>query len=253
MIPTYVINLDKDKDRLQEFDDMMKSLEWKYERFPALKYSKEEHADIFKKFSFLKESQKGCTVSHLALWKKLLESNHERMMIFEDDARTHLRGETLKQKIDEIYAYLQEKNIPEPDILYLGKALDRCSEYEHVKDFVYISKHPVCLHAYIITKKAVQTFLEMIPYSRAIDIIPIIASDEEKSVLMVFHPSLFFQDRIHTFSNLTGSSHSMSSFCECVIPMMPTSQEDHVFIVWSILIFILLLILFFCNFWQYRV
>src|SRR5690606_36608208 len=106
---------------------------------------------------FLSYSEIGCMLSHVSLWDKVA-SNPElkRIAIFEDDARTHLTGNTLDDLLKDFYLYIEDNNIPEPDLLYLGKCLDNCINYEKIWENIYVSTRPLCLHSYIITKNGAQ-------------------------------------------------------------------------------------------------
>lgn len=222
---TYVINMDHNIERLESFAKMMSKLNWEYSRFSAIDGKLTESKEInkyFRRLSLLSKGEIGCALSHIKLWEKLLESDDERMVIFEDDARTHLTGDTLKNLLREFYEYLTDNNIPEPDMLYLGKAMDRCDKYEHVWRHVYKSVHPVCMHAYIISRKGAKTLLGMKPYGTAIDWQPILAVKKGTIDLMVFHPSLFFQDILNTTSNLRKFSSTVCTTSECAV----TEQEN---------------------------
>lgn len=217
-IETFVINMDRNKDRLVSFDGMMKKLDWKYSRFPAIDgklITREDRYKYFSKIIFLNNGEMGCALSHIKLWEKLLEGDAERILIFEDDARSYISGESLKTLVKGFYKHLSKNNITEPDMLYLGKAHDKCSKYEHVWENVYKSIHPVCMHAYIITKKGAKKLLDMAPYNAPIDMFPQKIAKKKNTTLMVFHPSIFFQDTFTTVSNLRSVSSSIRNNCEC--------------------------------------
>lgn len=238
---TYLINLDSDVQRLQEFDRIMTIGEWKYERFPAVNGKKllgswdnivgEEEYNKMRallalknkyvgKFHFLSKSEIGCLLSHVMLWEKVANTpGLNRIAIFEDDARTHIEASTMYQLLTDFYAHLTQHNIEEPDMLYLGKALDDCMNYEKVWGNVYKSKHPLCLHAYIMTKKGAQKLLKLAPYSLAIDMVPIRATEAGVIDIMAFHPSIYFQDVFGNVSNLRKISGAINHTSECLVTM----------------------------------
>ena len=222
-IDTYVINMDHNIDRMEKFDKTMKGLNWKYNRFSGINgklASKDETSKYFTRIRALSKGEIGCALSHIKLWEKLLEGNSERMLIFEDDSITHITGDTLKDTLLGFYKYLQENNTPEPDMLYLGKSMDRCDKYEHVWKNVYKSKGPLCLHAYIITRRGAKALLEMAPYSLPIDMYPAKAAKRKNVNVMAFHHSIFFQDVINTTSNMKTTPSSISIGCECFSPWL---------------------------------
>jgi GR25 family glycosyltransferase involved in LPS biosynthesis len=115
----FVINLDRDWKRMKELDMEMKENNLEYERFSAIKGSElTDESPIIKKYfaSNLKKynnNQKGCTLSHISIWNKIKESNHELTIVMEDDV---IIPKNLFQKLD---IYL--KQLPEDwDILFLG-------------------------------------------------------------------------------------------------------------------------------------
>lgn len=234
---TYVINMDADRDRLNEFDTMMAACNWNYERFPAVngkqlmgswehitdahQYEKLRDLLALKKryvqdTTWLSHGEIGCLLSHVCLWEDVANNPEKnRIAIFEDDARTHVDGNTVYNLLTDFYQHLEANNIPEPDMLYLGKALDDCLSYEKVWGHVYRSKSPLCLHAYIITKVGAQKLLSRAPFRHAIDVVPIKVTKEIN--IMVFHPSLYFQDVFGTTSNLRQLKAAVNNTTECII------------------------------------
>lgn len=268
---TYVINMDKDRDRLEEFDAMMAASDWNYERFPAINGKRlmgdwsqitdpeerkfYDHLIGQKKryvqnITWLTHGEIGCLLSHTLLWEEVANNPEKnRIAIFEDDARTQLDGHTVKKLIGDFYAHLAENNIPEPDILYLGKSLDKCLEYEKVWGNVYRSKHALCLHAYIITKQGAQKLIDMAPYIQAIDVVPITAVSKGGFQTMVFHPSLYFQDIFHTTSNLRQIKAGINNTTECLISMQHVTDDTWQFLGVVIVGAIAALILFIIFVW----
>jgi len=236
---TYVINMDSDTDRLEEFDHMMESSKWNYERFSAINgkklmgswnnISNLEHLehmrilfDMKKRYvsrvTWLSHGEIGCLLSHVSLWQEVANNpSKHRIAIFEDDARTHADGNTVRQLLIDFYAYLSLNNIDEPDILYLGKSLDNCIDYEKVYGNIYRSQHPLCLHAYIITKSGAQKLLNRAPFVLAIDMVPIKAIADKVLNVMTFHPSLYFQDIFGTTSNLRQLKAGINNTTECLV------------------------------------
>lgn len=271
---TYVINMDSDIDRLEQFDTMMMSSNWNYSRYSAINGKKllSSWSDItdpdefnmlrdqliMKKtfvstLNFLSNSEIGCLLSHISLWKEVANNPEKnRIAIFEDDARTHIQGDTIYKLLSEFYNYLEINDIPEPDMLYLGKSLDDCMSYEKVWGNVYKSKHPICLHAYIITKKGAQKLLQMAPYNLAIDMVPIKAIKKGIIEVMAFHPSIYFQDVINNTSNLRKKINAINNTSDCLVSQQHITEDNWLY---TIVIFIgliatvILFVLFLWRFW----
>lgn len=259
----YIINMDNEIQRLRTFDHMMTSehdtdQSWKYVRMPAINgrnlqkgidtvYRVDEDTldlincestlqvtDIsllkqryMSEFHWLSPSEVGCLLSHVYLWEQLVKNPYfERIIIFEDDARTHNDIITVQKLIQDFYQYIVANNIEEPDMLYLGKALDSCMKYERVWMNVYKSHHPLCLHAYIITKKGARKLLEKGPYNVAIDLVPIHEIAKKNIQVMTFHPSIYFQDVINNESGLRGWGAVLNITTECLVDQQHISDND---------------------------
>lgn len=246
---TYVINMEADVERLQVFDSQMAQLQWPYQRFPAVNgrtlTDTGFKATYVHKVTWLKPSEVGCLLSHVSLWKKVAEDpTLNRIAIFEDDARTHMEGESVLRMVSDLYTHFQTHKIPEPDMLYLGKSLDDCMQYQKVWNNVYTSTHPQCLHAYIISKRGAQQLLSMAPYFEAIDMVPIKAIEAGKIRVMAFHPSIFFQDVFGTTSNLRSLASAINNTCECRVSQQYIGGDTWYYVIIVIIALIAALILF---------
>lgn len=252
----YVINMGKDRDRLLEFDQIMKKFKWEYTRLEAVNGRKllnpwpdtvcsterdilVEQMRLKKQYvnnlTWLSKAEIGCLLSHVTLWEKVAtDPNLNRIVIFEDDARTHIDGDTVVQHLSEFYQHIRDNNMElqkEPDMLYLGKALDDCLSYTKVIGHVYKSIHPLCLHAYIITKAGAQKMLSMAPFRDAIDIVPIKAIKAGLIDVMVFHPSIFFQDIFGTTSNLRQMKGALNNITECIVAQKYISEDTWLYLI----------------------
>jgi len=94
MVKSYIINLDRNADRMQAAAERMAQLKMDYERFSAVDGSKISDAD-FESFKQARprgntgkswnRGQMGCFLSHYALWEKAAASADPYTAIFEDD------------------------------------------------------------------------------------------------------------------------------------------------------------------------
>lgn len=278
---TYIINMDKETVRLKTFDSMMNSqynpaIQWKYVRFHAINgkelqkgissiYRKSEDDlqllnckgtlypegvlglkdKYVKQANWLSPGEMGCLLSHVYLWELVAnDPNLYRIIVFEDDARTHTDVSTIQQLICDFYAYLGENSIEEPDMLYLGKALDECTRYEQVWKNIYKSYHPLCLHAYLITKHGAKKLLGRAQYDAPIDMVPIYAIAEKSLNVMTFHPSLYFQDIINNVSSLRDLGRALNITTECLVSQQHIHGDDLKFVGFVIVGFLATLVLF---------
>jgi GR25 family glycosyltransferase involved in LPS biosynthesis len=90
--PIYVINLKKSTDRLENVKKVMNKYNLKFNRFDAV-YGKDlsqeevnKNANILCRTLLCNNGMIGCTMSHIKLWKQLLEDkNNDTYLILEDD------------------------------------------------------------------------------------------------------------------------------------------------------------------------
>ncbi|MGZ5501321.1 MAG: glycosyltransferase family 25 protein, partial [Nitrososphaeraceae archaeon] len=229
----YVINMDKNKDRLINFTNMMNQLELKFERYNAV------NGYLFNP-THRSKGEYGCFMSHKNLWEKILEGKEEAAIIFEDDciiSPKYSIDET-KQIILEQYQNSVNRN---NDIFYLGKCLDMCNY--HVKTSLNIVRtyHPLCTHAYILTKQGARVLLNRFKDDGMED--PKIALDNfmaqciNRGYLKAFasHPSVFIQN------TLTGSTIRSNNLA-CFFNTKECSLPYHIY--WYLFLFILLMVIF---------
>jgi GR25 family glycosyltransferase involved in LPS biosynthesis len=108
----------------------------------------------------------GCALSHIGLWEWLVNSEHDKVLIFEDDAVIPTGFVNTANKIISDSNILQSNQW---DLLLLGgnwanvTAISRESFIRNIGGFY-------CLHAYVITKKTAQKLLaEVYPIHCHID------------------------------------------------------------------------------------
>lgn len=260
---TYVINMDNDKDRLIEFDKMMKGLNWSYNRQVAIHGKKifnreptepfdNNHLTLKNKYlafiNLLTHTEIGCLLSHVAIWEQLINNDKlNRIAIFEDDARTHITGNTIHQNLNGFYQYLTANKLAEPDILYLGKCLDTCFNYQKVYGHIYRTYRPLCFHAYIINKAGAKKLFNLAPFSEPADMIPISLIKNRSLVAMTFHPSLFFQDVMNTTSNLRSLGMALNNNTECIVTYQQIPEESAYLlgiIIFTLIVAIILFLIF---------
>ena len=198
---SFVINLKRREDRLEIFKNRYilnsspeKKIHIEY-GFDAKFYENEDEEEIhlFKtKFENLKPGEIGCFLSHIRLFKKLVESEEPYFIIFEDDA---LFCDNFHEKLDGILAELPENF----DILYFGgrffpdfimsienyvdvteniishvfpnmNVIDNNAIYLYTFDLVQRMQHDRTTHGYIISKKMAGFFLNIFNSSEKISI-----------------------------------------------------------------------------------
>ena len=168
--PMFVINLDRRSDRLSTTTALLNekgyapitriiatdgSAEWEtlkdIVKSGAMQSKNESHP--------LSKGAVGCYISHLNLWKRLVESQNELYIIFEDDTFP-----TLTRL--ELSVYLSR--VPyDWDIILFGPTYHDCIK---LNDYVCRAKRFFCLHAYAIRKKAARFMVpRALPIEQQID------------------------------------------------------------------------------------
>ena len=84
----FVINLEKDKEKLRSFDSIMNTNHIKYERFNAILGSKVDKDNRLTDYcnTFCTDGMKGCALSHRSIWELMVQNNYKNVLIFEDDS-----------------------------------------------------------------------------------------------------------------------------------------------------------------------
>ena len=216
----YVINLDTHQERLEGFNESFSELN--VTRFSGVDSSSltEEQEELKRRYispnSKLSNAEVGCFLSHLSLWKILVDSDQERMTIFEDDSRTLLKVEDINEYVDSV--------TEEYSILYLGKALADCVAMKKVevegrgRDRVYEADYVLCFHAYVITRETAEKLLSSEATASPIDLWVVNKRQELNLRFLVFHPSLVYQDVLNTTSSLRNDTSAIYNTLDCRPP-----------------------------------
>ena len=182
---TWVINLNRRKDRMEKFNKNNAFMSEKVVRFPAIEGSNlqltpsitrlfSKHAEEAKGI-FWRKGVMGCALSHMSLWMKLLEDKKEidTYLILEDDA---IVSPTV---IDIFHELSCKKAIPDDwDVIYLGGVLPPNREgfesaiemvnphVSRIKENTMFRGEPsryfhFCAYAYIIRRSGAEKLMKM--------------------------------------------------------------------------------------------
>ena len=171
----FVINLKRRPDRLKQFQERCPYTDVEVVYGFDGKNIKDESKKEIKFFNKFKMDQKiqygamGCTISHIRIWKKIIDQNLPMAMIFEDD--THF-NENFKEKMETIV-------FPEDGIIYFGGRFTKDfmipKEYSlKINENINQSNvsnwnamlHERTTHGYIITLKIAKLLLLLIDFSK---------------------------------------------------------------------------------------
>jgi glycosyl transferase family 25 len=157
----YLINMDKDTDRLKKVTKECDKVNIKFERFTGIKVS-DLSQNILNKYVPI-ETQKygtdgmiGCGLSHLLIWQDAIKKNYKNILVLEDDIYfTNDFNKYLDNVMEEV---------PEDyDILYLGYIESLCRKpIENNFNYIYKPIFPFGSHAYIISNKGLKKIIKLI-------------------------------------------------------------------------------------------
>jgi glycosyl transferase family 25 len=174
----YVINLDKDTDRLDKVDKQLKDNGIQYERFPGILGVTVGTNTALSRFcnQFCTDGMKGCALSHNNIWKKMIADGHSAVLVFEDDI-------SLSEDFDNHLKKIWSQVPNDFDIVYLGCQL-KCGDNnivptvvnkvfgqspEPVNENVLRVKGSSGFYGYIISNRAARKLL-MLPIHTHIDV-----------------------------------------------------------------------------------
>jgi len=172
-IKSYVINLEKYYYKYELSLKILNKINLKPERFNAI-YIEDENSEEIKKITYpsvqytIKNGRYshnnigskgalGCYLSHVTLWKMLLESDEEMILVFEDDININENINNFTENINNTINLINENDW---DIIFLGyfnfhtNTNDINIKYFKLINIIYGT------HSYIINKNGARKLLE---------------------------------------------------------------------------------------------
>lgn len=183
-IPAFCITLERRNDRWKRFQDQSGIDGLDLKRFlgvdgKTIDLKNDQRVTTLTKRNIITKSRRsheeldsiggvGCALSHIAVWQWLADSNHDMVLVFEDDAVVP------PNFISRANQCIQESNIlndPKKwDLWLLGGIWDDLTKIPGEETAFRIGSY-VLFHAYIITKRAARMFLkDVYPIHAHIDI-----------------------------------------------------------------------------------
>lgn len=176
-IGCYIINLDRSQERYEQILPLVKSLNLPYERISAVDGYKLTDEDLKKVVDFKmygqylghmpKNGTIGCTLSHIALWKRFLASNFKYALVFEDDVI--FKPETLTHAIIGVLKQNKLWDICSFEIHHSGAPMNLCpiTADSHLVYYMLRVAHTGC---YLISRKAAHHLLsKALPIKMPVD------------------------------------------------------------------------------------
>lgn len=172
----YLINMDKDTDRLAAMTERLGRIGLPFERIAALT------CDIEPKNPTIMPAAFGCILSHLHVWLLMLERNQDCCLVIEDDALFRDDTETLMRDVIVPELRIGDTEPETWDWCYLGANIRMMMDFSprtpHLKRAVMADQ----THAYAIKRKAIRPAME---YAHRILANPVTSFDQFATVPMI--------------------------------------------------------------------
>ena len=163
----YVINLDRDTDRLSKITEQLNRHNIAFTRFPAILGSQVKESTHLTELclKYCTDGMKRCALSHKMIWEDMLKNGYERVLILEDDA-------IFTDDFNEHFSAGWEQIPKDFDIWYLGCNF-KCNDTKAVPKLLnevightpkQVDSHiqrvfgSVGTHGYVISNKCARTF-----------------------------------------------------------------------------------------------
>ena len=178
---TFVINLDRSPDRLEEIRSHLDARGVPFTRFSAvdgkqLPYDHiVKHTTVACRTLLCTKAIVGCALSHYKLWRHVADGSHQWVLILEDDAKLDV---DFKDKMEVLHQSLQRH--PEVDMVYLyaqgDYGQDDMAASKLFSQFmsamgtktnlpssdVLVPPFPLCTAAYILSKRGAEKLARMV-------------------------------------------------------------------------------------------
>lgn len=165
----YLINLDRNIDRLESASRQLSAQGIDFERFPAVDGSALTNEDLnhvlarfharMARHNPLTKGEIGCALSHAAIWRKMIEGRISAALILEDDV--HL-SDKFKRALDRV---VESMDVTRPQVyLFFDGRLNQFSGLDDASEFIEQLKgsrlkRVWCSEAYVVTLPAARNML----------------------------------------------------------------------------------------------
>lgn len=209
---SFIISLPKDMNKYNNAKNILNKLQLDPIKINAIYGNDLKHNELSTMFKDISYPEIGCFLSHVITL--YIISQHQNKdgytMIFEDDIT--IKDYNIHDKILKVMSY-------NPNLIYLGKCLEMCGDMKPIntnEHDIFYGYKPLCLHAYMVKNSFATTIIEYIMkqqlYTEPID--RLILEATKKNDIMVFHPSLFYQNLKYD-SNLRGRFAQKFNVMDC--------------------------------------
>lgn len=159
----YLVNLDKDTEKLAVADRQLKSLNIAYERVSAVYGKSMSAAEKRKAVNYFRwwcaqgrpvaDGEIGCALSHYGIYKKMQAKPAEPVCILEDDV-------VLNPRFPEILDFVERNiDVARPQVIILSDHTNQYAEAQPSEPKLVSSAGGMCTEAYVVTPAAAAALL----------------------------------------------------------------------------------------------
>lgn len=230
----YVINMDKDKERMKSLHIELLKHSIEYTRFSAVVGANVENSKYLTNECnrFCTDGIKGCALSHRAIWEDMILKNYETVLVLEDDIQ-------IEPDFNEHFKDAWDSVPKDFDILWVGckflcnkttvgsalNAVGFSKAYEPFNNSINKTYGSVGTHAYIITRRCADHFLsKTIKWHIDTEMSRWIQSDSLKSYSMSYLPIQTREEAAATSS----LSEQYPKLLNSILDSVPLSDTDSV-------------------------
>ncbi len=148
-----------------------------------------------------------CNISHAMVLRDFLDSGAKTALIFEDDIKPIDEADRARM-ID----FLETVKHKKWDLLHLGFDAEQVGPDEEIKPGAFRAYTPFMTHAFAVTRPTAELLLPLIfPATKAIDLVIVEHTSQDKLVSYAINPPLFMQNR-DTLSSEIGNFQPPTPF-----------------------------------------
>jgi hypothetical protein len=247
-IKSYIINLEKYKYKYKKCIKRLSPLNIKPERFNAI-YINDENDPVIKNITYPSvqyiikngryshnnigtKSAIGCYLSHVTLWKMLIESDEEMFLIFEDDADIN----NIPNYKIELDKYLNSVSKEDWDYIFLGNFSFSQNNDKYNKNklnYIKVNEITYTTYAYIINRKGAEKLLK--------NAFPIVDQVDSYISFMAINRNLNAYK--HKIINFFIQNNDLGTTIQTDFSVRPYITQYNDNVIMGVIIFIILLIL----------
>ncbi len=225
----YLINLDRRPDRLRNMEAIFNELNVRFERVNAVDGKKDVNEAYLQGLGIkmmvefsepyhgrpLTYGEIGCFMSHYNVWKDVIQSNHQEVLVFEDDVRFE---PFFKQKLSAVRQELVHLAL-DWDLIFLGRKIlaNMAEEWVDQSQWLVHVNYTYWTLGYMLTNRGAQKLLNEEPLGKMVPV------DEYLPIMYDRHPNESWKAHYKNRSLVAFSIHPLLLY-----PTHYTGEEGYI-------------------------